>query len=176
VPCSMASVHNLSDLDPRVARALVDFHCHLDLYQDHGAVIDECERLGICTLTVTMTPKAWPRNRDLTRETRYVWAAHGLHPQLVAERIHELPLLETHLPETRYVGEVGLDAGSRFYRSFDQQKQVFERILTLCAQHGDKILTVHSVRAVTTILDMIETPYGTDVPDSPANIPWGIRY
>ncbi|MDP7701094.1 Qat anti-phage system TatD family nuclease QatD [Mycobacterium sp. TY815] len=134
----------------------VDFHCHLDLYQDRHAVIARAEAAQIYTLTVTTTPKAWPHNREMTIHTRYVHAALGLHPQLVADRAHELPLWEKHLSETRYVGEVGLDAGPRFYKSFDLQKQVFRRVLEACADAGDKILTVHSVRSAATVLDMIE--------------------
>ncbi len=134
----------------------VDFHCHLDLYPDHQAAIARAEAARIYTLTVTTTPKAWPRNHELTRHTRYVRAALGLHPQLVAERSSELSLWERHLPETRYVGEVGLDAGPQFYKSFDLQKQVFQRVLERCADAGGKILTVHSVRSAPAVLDMIE--------------------
>jgi TatD DNase family protein len=134
----------------------VDFHCHLDLYPDHEAAIARAEAARIYTLTVTTTPKAWPRNQELTRGTRYIRAALGLHPQLVSERIGELPLWEQHLPETRYVGEVGLDAGPRFYKSLDAQTQVFRRVLERCAEAGGKILTVHSVRSVPAVLDMIE--------------------
>ena len=85
----------------------VDFHCHLDLYPDFETAIAKAEAARIYTLTVTTTPKAWPRNHELTRGTRYVRAALGLHPQLVAERAAELALWEHHLPEARYVGEVG---------------------------------------------------------------------
>jgi len=85
-----------------------------------------------------------------------VRAALGLHPQLVAERAGELPLWERHLPETRYVGEVGLDAGPRFYKSLDAQKHVFRSVLERCAEAGGKILTVHSVRSVPAVLEMIE--------------------
>lgn len=134
----------------------VDFHCHLDLYPDHEAAIARAEAARIYTLTVTTTPKAWTRNRELTRGTRYVRAALGLHPQLVAERAGELPLWERLLPETRYVGEVGLDAGPRFYKSLETQKHVFRNVLERCAEAGGKILTVHSVRSVPTVLDMIE--------------------
>lgn len=134
----------------------VDFHCHLDLYPDHQAAIARAEAARIYTLTVTTTPKAWSRNHELTRNTRYVRAALGLHPQLVAERAGELPLWERHLPETRYVGEVGLDAGPRFYKSLDAQKLVFQRVLEQCAAAGGKILTVHSVRSAPAVLDMIE--------------------
>ena len=134
----------------------VDFHCHLDLYPDFEAAIARAEAARIYTLTVTTTPKAWPRNHELTRHTRYVRAALGLHPQLVAERAGELVLWERYLAEARYIGEVGLDAGPRFYKSLDAQKQVFRTVLERCADVGGKILTVHSVRTVPIVLEMIE--------------------
>jgi TatD related DNase len=134
----------------------VDFHCHLDLYPDHKAAIARAEAAGIYTLTVTTTPKAWPLNLELTRNTRHVRAALGLHPQLAVERASELSLWERHLPEARYVGEVGLDAGPRFYKSLNVQKRVFRTVLERCAEAGGKILTVHSVRSTAAVLDMVE--------------------
>jgi TatD DNase family protein len=136
--------------------ALIDFHCHLDLYPDHVQAIADCERERVFTLAVTTTPKAWARNHELTKDTKYVRAALGLHPQLVGQRAQEIGLWEELLPQTRYVGEVGLDAGPRFYRSFEAQKAVFERVLTACARAGDKVLTIHSIRAAKTVLDMLE--------------------
>lgn len=133
----------------------VDFHCHLDLYPDFPAIISECEAAGVATLTVTTTPQAYLRNEELTRSTSHVRAALGLHPQLVAERAGELALFEQLLPRTRYVGEVGLDAGSRFYGSFPPQVAVFTAILQLCALAGGKILSVHSVRSARQVLDLI---------------------
>ena len=58
--------------------------------------------------------------------------------------------------ETRYVGEVGLDAGPRHYRSLERQRDVFARVLQACAQSGGKILSIHSVRAAPAVLDMVE--------------------
>ncbi|WOH54492.1 TatD family hydrolase [Bradyrhizobium sp. sBnM-33] len=49
-----------------------------------------------------------------------------------------------------------MDAGPRFYKSLEPQKRVFRTILERCADAGGKILTVHSVRAAPTVLDMIE--------------------
>lgn len=134
----------------------VDFHCHLDLYPDHAELIRECDHEGIATLTVTTTPRAWERNREMAMGAQHVRVALGLHPQLVAEREAEIDLFARLLPEARYVGEVGLDAGPRFYRSFDAQKRVFDRILQMCAEQGGKILTVHSVRAVSQVLQHLE--------------------
>lgn len=134
----------------------VDFHCHLDLYKEHAKLIAECDQERVATLAVTTTPKAWPRNRELAEQSTHVRVALGLHPQLVAERESELALFEHYLKDARYIGEVGLDAGPRFYRSLPAQRRVFERILRSCAEQGGKILTVHSVRAVNKVLDHIE--------------------
>jgi TatD DNase family protein len=123
---------------------LVDFHCHLDLFPDMESAIREADAAGIYTLAVTTTPKAWPRNYDLTRGTRYVRAALGLHPQLAAERAGEISLWEKYLPE------------ARFYRSFDLQKTIFTHILQKSAESGSKILSVHSVRSAKNVLDLIE--------------------
>jgi TatD DNase family protein len=139
-----------------MATRFVDFHCHLDLYPDLATAIAEADASGVYTLTVTTTPRAWPRNLALTKDTRHVRAALGLHPQLVAEHSHEISLWEDHLNETRYVGEVGLDSGPRHYRSVELQKQIFKRVLKQCAKARDKVLTVHSVRASKTVLDLVE--------------------
>jgi TatD DNase family protein len=135
----------------------VDFHCHLDLFPDPLSAINDAESAGIYTLTVTTTPRAWPRNHELTDKKRYVRAALGLHPQLVAERAGEIALWEEYLPQARYVGEVGLDASPNYYRSFELQREVFTRILQKCAAAGGKILTVHSLRSATAVLDLVET-------------------
>lgn len=136
---------------------LVDFHCHLDLYPDFEALVGECEAAGIKTLAVTTTPRAFSRNAALAGRTRHVRAALGLHPQLVAQHAAELNQFEKLLPETRYVGEVGLDASPRYYSSFSEQQRVFGRILELCADAGGKILSVHSVRCVSKVLDLVES-------------------
>ena len=141
---------------------LVDFHCHLDLYPDFAAAVQRCEEAGIYTLTVTTTPRAWEHNHAVTSPMRYVRAALGLHPQLVEGHAHEIDLFEKLLPQTRYIGEVGLDAGPQFFRSLPLQQTVFRKIISLCAAAGDKILTVHSVRAVGQVLDIIERESAQD--------------
>ena len=135
---------------------LVDFHCHLDLYPDLAAAIRRSEVQEVFTLAVTTTPRAWAHNEALASPTRFVRAALGLHPQLIAQHAHELTLFEALLPRTRYVGEIGLDAGPHYYRSLEQQKVVFERIIRLCAAARDKVISVHSVRATKAVLDTIE--------------------
>ena len=138
------------------APQLVDYHCHLDLYPDYEKKFSECASAKVATLAVTTTPKAWARNKELAGRCLRVRPALGLHPQLVGERAGELKLFEDLLPEARFIGEVGLDAGPRYYGSFPEQKRVFQHILQLCATAGDKILSVHSVRATREVLNCIE--------------------
>jgi len=134
----------------------VDFHAHLDLYPDLAGAIAACDRKRVATLAVTTTPKAFEKNVELSANSEFVRGALGLHPQLVADRHLEIDLFEKLLPRTRYVGEIGLDRGPAHYRSFELQQSVFGRILRACAQQGDKILSLHSVRATKPVLDMLD--------------------
>lgn len=137
-------------------KPLVDFHCHLDLFSDFEETILECEREMIYTLAVTTTPRAWPRNFELTKEKKFVRAALGLHPQLVGDLPNELETWESHFFQAKYIGEVGLDASPKFYKFYNDQIKVFDHISSRCALSGGKVLSIHSVRSIDKVLDVIE--------------------
>ncbi|MDD3595582.1 Qat anti-phage system TatD family nuclease QatD [Sulfuricurvum sp.] len=134
----------------------VDYHCHLDLYPNHLELLAESQKNGIATLAVTTTPKAWKKNVDMASEYDQIRVALGLHPQLISERANELSLFEKLLDSTRFVGEIGLDAGKKFYHSFEQQQQVFQAILRMCSQYENKIISIHSAYSSTKVLDALE--------------------
>ncbi len=145
-----------------VSKKFIDFHCHLDLYPDLAAAVRECDGAGIFTLAVTTTPLAWPRNNQLALNSKHVHAALGLHPQLVSERAEEIAIWDQYLPDARFIGEIGLDAGPRYYKHFELQKKVFAHILRASARAGGRILSIHSVRTVRIVLDMLETYFPGD--------------
>jgi TatD DNase family protein len=134
---------------------VIDFHCHLDLYPDPAAVVDECRRRGLYVLSVTTTPAAWKGTSALAGDVPRIRTALGLHPQLAHERGVDLPLFDELLPEVRYVGEIGLDGAPEFRPHWDAQIAVFERILAQCAAAGGRIMTVHSRRASSAVLDRV---------------------
>ncbi len=138
---------------------LVDTHCHLDLYPNYAEVIAAVERDEIYTVAVTNTPSVFRACQRLTQSTRFIRTAVGLHPELVMQRFHELPLLMELLVETRYVGEIGLDFVTRDEADRTRQRHVFYAILDQCASLGGKILTIHSRRAATEVVDMIGNDY-----------------
>lgn len=127
----------------------------MDLYPNFEAVVDECERRQTYTIAVTTIPGAWPKNKELTDNKKFVRPALGLHPQLASDKNSNLDLWNRYFPEAKYIGEIGLDAGPKFYSSFETQKTNFDHILQRCAEAGGKILSVHSVRTAKIVIDSI---------------------
>lgn len=135
---------------------MIDFHCHLDLYPDPLAVRDECVRRGLYVLSVTTTPSAWKGTSALAVNSQRIRTGLGLHPHLAHERQSELPLFDRLLPETRYIGEIGLDGAPEFRGHWQSQTVAFEHILTKCRAEGGRILSLHSRRASGAVLDYLE--------------------
>jgi TatD DNase family protein len=139
---------------------VIDLHCHLDLYPDPQFVVAECVRRRLYVLSVTTVPSAFNGTAALAPRDGRIRTALGLHPQLAAARTRELPLFERLLPQTRYVGEVGLD-GSRDYRAtLDAQRGVLADVLRLCARAGGKVLSLHSRGATRLVLEVLSAESG----------------
>jgi TatD DNase family protein len=134
---------------------MIDFHCHLDLYENPFDVAAECRRRGLYVLSVTTTPMAWNGTRSLAGDASRIRTALGLHPQLVGERKNELALFDRLLSDAVYVGEIGLDGGPEYAASWADQVRVFEHILHSCSAAGGRVFSVHSRRATTPVLDSI---------------------
>ncbi len=143
---------------------MIDLHCHVDLYPDPVAVLDGAEKRGTFVLAVTTTPLAFQGNLDLVGDRRRIRVALGLHPELVAERHAEIDLFVDLLPRTAYVGEVGLDGSPRNRASFAKQERVFERVVGECARLGGRVLSIHSRRAASAVLDILGTTPTCGVP------------
>lgn len=143
---------------------MIDFHCHLDLYSDPKSVVGECAERGLYILAVTTTPSAWEKSSALTAGRRRMRSALGLHPQLARERRSELELFDTFLPQTRYVGEIGLDGGPECKSHWSDQLYVFDHVLSSCRSAGGRIMTIHSRRAAGPVLDRLKLFQGSGVP------------
>src|SRR4051812_25504019 len=122
----------------------VDAHFHLDLQKDPRGVVARCEAAGIYTIAVTNAPSVFCHTETLAKGTKFVRAAVGLHPELVATHDGELPTLLELIPSTRYVGEVGLDYVTRDLELRKRQRKVFEATLGRCAELRGRVISVHS--------------------------------
>jgi TatD DNase family protein len=102
-------------------------------------------------------PKRQPCGSLAGRGLPRIRTALGLHPQIAHQRKHELALFDQILPQTRYVGEVGLDGSPELKPHWPDQVAVFEHVLEACAASGGRILSIHSRRAAPAVLDCLET-------------------
>jgi len=134
---------------------VIDFHCHIDLYENPARVIDLCAKSGTYVLSVTTTPKAWPKTNALIKSTKRIRTALGFHPQVVHERMNELSLFDYLLDQTKYIGEVGLDGSPEFKQHFPAQAMAFEHILKSSSRSGGKIISIHSRKAENEVLDAL---------------------
>ncbi len=90
----------------------------------------------------------------------FVKLAVGLHPWWVSadecRLAEELRAFDDALPETRYVGEVGLDFSKRRIATRDAQLCAFRHIAGACAKEGGKVLSAHCVKAYDDALSILK--------------------
>lgn len=133
-----------------------DMHCHVDLMPSMTDFANDALKANMGLLAVTTTPKAYEKEVTVLRPFSNVRVALGLHPQLIGERYSEIIIVEKHLEDAHYIGEIGLDFNKQFYHSKDKQLDAFERIIKRCSELGGKVLSIHSVHADKPTLDVIE--------------------
>ena len=143
---------------------MIDFHCHVDLFPSPELVADEIDRAGTYVLSVTNTPKAFPRTAQLSKGRKRIRTALGLHPQLVSERHGEIGLFKRLLGETCYVGEIGLDGGDEHAQNLKLQKEVFEEILSACSNVGGRVMSIHSRHASGEVIESLSIRPDAGVP------------
>jgi TatD DNase family protein len=143
---------------------MIDFHSHIDLYPEPNKVVTEIERRKMYVLSVTTTPSAWTGTYSIAKHYPRIKTALGLHPQLAHERISELPLFDTFINETDYVGEVGLDGSPEFAKHKISQLVVLKHILKSCSNSGGKIISLHSRRAASDVIDILDEHPDAGIP------------
>ena len=115
--------------------AFVDAHCHVDLFPQPARIVELAEAQRVYTIAVTNAPSVFEHTARLASGTKYIRPALGLHPELVHSHKHELDQFRAYLPQTRYVGEVGLD-----YSTPDQDIRLQQRrVLATIASVGRRI-------------------------------------
>lgn len=143
-----------------VARAeLFDMHFHLGFCADPAASARALARAGAGGLTCSVTLEDFARQQRALAGSADLRAAAGLHPWWVERGEGASPRLEAlvaHVGRERFVGEVGLDFAPRRAATRDAQLDVLRAVARACACAGDKVLSIHAVRAAGTVLDVLE--------------------
>lgn len=131
---------------------LYDTHFHLDLQKDRTTAIREIEEHQIYTIAVTNLPDLY-RKESSDIASKYIRFALGFHPELVHQFKNQIPLMWELLSDARYIGEVGLDFVDVTHKS--EQLAFFSELIERCRYDSNKIITIHSRKAVQQVLDII---------------------
>ena len=136
---------------------LVDTHFHLDLMTNMLQLIQEMELSDVGIIAVGTTPKAYKKELQFCGSIEKIKVGLGFHPQLVADRMDEMGLFLSLVRDARYIGEIGLDFNTNHIVTKEQQLFCFRKIANACAVEGGKVLSIHSVKSVRTVLDELES-------------------
>ena len=131
---------------------LYDTHFHLYLQKDRVAAIREIEQQQIYTIAVTNLPDLY-RKESVELRNKYIRFALGFHPELIHLYKKQIPMMWDFLPRARYLGEIGLDFVDTTYK--EEQIAFFSELIERCRYDENKILTIHSRRAVRHVLQII---------------------
>ncbi len=140
--------------------AHADLHIHLDQFDDPVTTAQDAEHADTALLCATTTPRGYLAARELLAHNPNVRVAAGLHPWWLDGRCDEddIALMLASIPDERYIGEIGLDLMEKHAakETWDLQERTFRRICSVAGECGGKVLTIHSVRASATVLDILE--------------------
>lgn len=142
---------------------LHDTHLHLDLMKNRKKIVDEITKKNVYSIAVTNLPTVFNRDKQIIPETKYLKHALGYHPELISDYPDLLSVFKKELKNTRYIGEIGLDASQSYRQSFEQQKVIFSSIISHCHKVGGKILTIHSRKAEKEVLDILGDKFNGQV-------------
>lgn len=134
---------------------LFDTHLHLDLFAEPKEIIKAIENQKYYSIAVTNLPQVFKNTKELCEGSKYVRPALGYHPELAHKFNNQFELFCELLDQTRYVGEIGIDNLRKTTEDFNSQKLIFEKIIRVCADKKDKILTIHSRRAEKEVIAII---------------------
>lgn len=134
---------------------LLDFHVHMDYYNNPQKTIEEYEKLGIYALFMTNLPEIFENNYFPLLGKKNVRLALGFHPELVSEFEFDFLKFQKLSKFTSYIGEIGLDFSKQNICYKDKQLKIFEQIIEFCNK-DNKIFSIHSRKAEKEVLEILK--------------------
>ena len=137
---------------------LFDMHCHLGFCANATQAACELAVQGVGAFSNTVTPAEFAEQQVALAAAANVRVGAGLHPWWVGEYdvAADWDRLYGLIARNRFIGEVGLDSSSRHVDTRKAQLDALVCIAHACARTGRKVLSVHAVRAVDQVLDVLE--------------------
>lgn len=133
----------------------IDFHVHIDFYDDPDKIIKYYEDMGIYALFVTDLPEIFEKHLYKYANYKYVRLALGYHPDMISYYDFNKEKFNKYINLTNYIGEIGLDftSNNEIYRV--KQLQIFEHICS-SIKDSPKILSVHSKKSENQVFQILK--------------------
>ena len=133
---------------------IIDTHCHFDMMPYPEAYISAKEKSGDIVIGMTNLPSHFLMGQPHLRLYKHIRLALGLHPLLASGNKNELPLFNSLLDQTSYIGEIGLDFSKEGLSTKDNQVFVLKKLLAKL-EGKKKIISVHSRKAEKELFDLL---------------------
>lgn len=142
---------------------LIDSHCHLHHYTNPEQLIIRCGKKRMRVLVMTVRPDEFPNCRQQLADWPSLIPCLGLYPLYLDTISRQLADFHRWLPESRYIGEVGLD-----YTAEEKQRRNQRRVLTKLLDmatdiHPHPVVSLHSRRAAEDTLHAVRDSPGTAI-------------
>lgn len=134
---------------------MIDTHCHFDMMTSPISFIKDCEGRGDVVIGMTNLPSHFLQGFNHVKDFKHIRLALGLHPLLMAENEHEIPLFIKNVDKTSYIGEIGLDFSKEGVLSKDEQIRGLKIILS-ALKGKKKLISVHSRNAEKELFSLLE--------------------
>lgn len=134
----------------------MDAHMHFDLYKNRKDVLNYIEKNKSYTIAVTNLPDLYKRYYEEGWDYKYIRLALGFHPELVSQYEDQIDIFKDFLQTTRFIGEIGLDYSIKSEKNRKKQRKAFKQIINLCQKDKKKIVSVHSRRAESDCLNILD--------------------
>lgn len=136
-------------------QGLIDTHFHLDMYKNYNEIYKYIVREKQYTLCMTNSPGVFLSCKNMFGDNKYIKFALGFHPLNTDLKAKDLRDFMCLLPQTEYVGEIGLDFTKRNEKKKEQQIKWFEKIVEVCSEKN-KVMSIHIRGAEEIALKILE--------------------
>lgn len=123
-------------------QGLIDTHFHLDMYKNYNEIYKIIVGEKQYTLCMTNSPGVFLSCKNIFGDNKYIKFALGFHPLNTDLKEKDLRDFMKMLPQTEYVGEIGLDFTKRTGIEKNQQIKWFEKIVEACSEKN-KVMSIH---------------------------------
>ena len=149
---------------------LIDFHTHLDWYQDKNQLYKEIANFSGMIVASSVDLESFEKNKEIAKKCNVegikVFPTFGVHPENAEKYENQLEKLDDALNQSKIIGEIGMDFYWAKNVSKIAQEKVFRYILAHCNER-EKYCVIHTKGAEKEIARILE-----DYPKAKPIIHW----